>query len=96
MTPSAAASSGLPEQRLSASGTALRWIGFALGIFALINIAGELTRGPFDTLRSWIAVPLLPPALVALLQIAGAMVLIACSANPISSPAKWPHTIILF
>lgn len=44
-----------PRRELLADG--LRFVGLAVGVFAAINVAGEVIRGPFDTLPQWITIP---------------------------------------
>jgi vancomycin permeability regulator SanA len=36
---------------------AIRFIGFAVGVFVAVNLAGEVIRGPFDTIPQWITIP---------------------------------------
>jgi vancomycin permeability regulator SanA len=36
---------------------ALRFVGFAVGVFVATNLAGEAIRGPFDTVPQWITIP---------------------------------------
>lgn len=44
-----------PRREVAAD--ALRFVGFAVGVFAAVNLAGEAIRGPFDTLPQWITLP---------------------------------------
>ena len=55
----------------------LRDAGAAVGVFGLINVAGELIRGPFDVLRTFVGVPefAYPYALPLEAVVAGALVL---------------------
>jgi uncharacterized SAM-binding protein YcdF (DUF218 family) len=55
---------------------ALRGAGFAVGLFALANLAGELLRGPFDTTSTWIGGAGLPPLLVRALELLSALALV--------------------
>ncbi len=36
---------------------ALRFVGFAVGAFVALNVAGEAIRGPFDTVPQWVTLP---------------------------------------
>lgn len=36
---------------------AVRFVGFAVGVFVAANLVGEAIRGPFDTVPQWITIP---------------------------------------
>jgi vancomycin permeability regulator SanA len=55
---------------------AVRFIGFAVGVFVAVNLVGEAIRGPFDTVPQWITIPG-PRWLRALVEAAAAVALIA-------------------
>ena len=43
--------------RQSTLADAVRFIGFAVGVFVAVNLVGEAIRGPFDTVSQWITLP---------------------------------------
>lgn len=45
------------ERRRESVVDAVRFIGFAVGVFVAVNLAGEAIRGPFDTVPQWITIP---------------------------------------
>lgn len=50
-------SNDVREQRREIGADTIRFIGFAVGVFVAVNLAGEAIRGPFDTVRQWITIP---------------------------------------
>jgi uncharacterized SAM-binding protein YcdF (DUF218 family) len=65
----------------------LRGVGLAVGLFALANLTGELARPPFDTTSTWITGAGLPHVLLVVLELAGALALIAHGVRRIQQPA---------
>ena len=62
----------------------VRFAGLAIGVFLFINVAGEVLRGPFDTLGDWVSLPLSPwPR--RLLALAAAALLVRNGWKPIES-----------
>jgi uncharacterized SAM-binding protein YcdF (DUF218 family) len=64
----------------------LRDAGAAVGVFGLVNVAGEFIRGPFDVLRSFIGVPELAYPYALPLEALVASVLVLHRLRPIESP----------
>ncbi len=63
----------------------LRDAGAALGVFGLVNIAGEFIRGPFDVLRTFVGVPEFAYPYVLPLEALVASVLVIQRLRPIES-----------
>lgn len=64
----------------------LRDAGAAVGVFGLINIAGELIRRPFDVLRTFVGVPEFAYPYALPLEALVAIVLVLQRLKPIQSP----------
>lgn len=66
----------------------LRDAGAAVGVFGVVNVVGELIRGPFDVLRTFVGVPefVYPAALPVELLVSGLLVMHGLI--PVESP-KW-------
>lgn len=64
----------------------LRDAGAALGVFGLVNVAGEIIRGPFDVLRTFVGVPEFAYPYALPLEALVATVLLLQRLRPIESP----------
>lgn len=64
----------------------LRDAGAAVGVFGLVNVAGEFIRGPFDVLRTFVGVPELAYPYALPLEALVATVLVLQRLRPIESP----------
>lgn len=61
----------------------LRGVGLAIGLFALLNLAGEALRPPFDTTHTWLGDADLPRPIFRALELAAAVTLVWHAARPI-------------
>ena len=69
-------SNDVRSRRRAILADAMRFIGFAVGVFVAVNLAGEAIRGPFDTVPQWITIPG-PRWLRLLIEAAAAAALVA-------------------
>ncbi len=63
----------------------LRFVGLALGLFAALNLVGELVRPPFEVLSDWVELPN-PPLLRGLYAASTTAALITHALAPIPTP----------
>ncbi len=75
-----------PRPRLRSTREIGRFVALAIGGFALVNVAGELLRPPFDTLGEWVLVPL-PAAMRGAIEAAAAVALLAHGSGAL--PPRW-------
>lgn len=85
----------LLRRALSLSGSeAARLVGLALGLFVLVNLAGEVLRPPFTTLGDWVSLPG-PPALRHAVALCAAAALVGHALAPLPSLARRAGAIAL-